>query len=84
MALDDAQLDGLVAEAAAILDDAAKPFMAGHRAESAVAKLGNDFATEVDPLPVRASASAASQLRRGRAHFLPLSGGGESGSTNCD
>jgi len=48
VALDDAQLDGLVAEAAAILDDAAKPFMAGHRAESAVAKLGNDFATEVD------------------------------------
>ncbi len=31
-----------------ILDAAAKPFVAGHRAKSAVAKLGNDFATEVD------------------------------------
>ena len=38
MALDEADLDALVAEAAAILDDAAKPFVAGHRAESAVAK----------------------------------------------
>ena len=46
MALDD--IDALVAEAAAILDDAAKPFVAGHRAESAVQKKGNDFATEVD------------------------------------
>ncbi|MCW2512879.1 MAG: Inositol-phosphate phosphatase [Mycobacterium sp.] len=48
MALDDADLEGLVAEAAAILDLAAKPFVAGHRAQSAVAKKGNDFATEVD------------------------------------
>jgi myo-inositol-1(or 4)-monophosphatase len=48
MALDEAQLDALVAEAAAILDDAAKPFVAGHRAQSAVAKKGTDFATEVD------------------------------------
>lgn len=38
----------LVAEAAAILDRAAEPFVAGHRAESAVQKKGNDFATEVD------------------------------------
>jgi myo-inositol-1(or 4)-monophosphatase len=48
MALDDADLEGLVAAAAAILDAAAKPFVAGHRAQSAVAKKGNDFATEVD------------------------------------
>jgi myo-inositol-1(or 4)-monophosphatase len=48
MALDDADLEGLVAEATVILDAAAKPFVAGHRAQSAVAKKGNDFATEVD------------------------------------
>ena len=48
MALGTADLDALVAEAAAILDDAAKPFVEGHRAESAVLKKGNDFATEVD------------------------------------
>jgi myo-inositol-1(or 4)-monophosphatase len=48
MALDDPDLGALVATASAILDEAAKPFLAGHRAESAVAKKGNDFATEVD------------------------------------
>jgi myo-inositol-1(or 4)-monophosphatase len=48
MALDDTDLDALVTIASAILDDAAKPFIAGHRAESAVRKKGNDFATEVD------------------------------------
>ncbi len=48
MALDETDLDALVAEAAAILDDAAKPFVSGHRAASAVPKKGNDFATEVD------------------------------------
>jgi myo-inositol-1(or 4)-monophosphatase len=52
MALDDADLgadlDALVAQAAAILDAAAKPFIEGHGAESAVQKKGNDFATEVD------------------------------------
>ena len=32
----------------AILDEAATPFVEGHRAESAVQKKGNDFATEVD------------------------------------
>ena len=48
MALDEADLTGLVAEAAVILDAAAKPFVAGHRAQAAVAKMGNDFATEVD------------------------------------
>ena len=41
-------LESLVADASAILDEAAMPFLAGHRAQSAVAKKGNDFATEVD------------------------------------
>ncbi|GAB4605916.1 inositol monophosphatase family protein [Mycobacterium avium subsp. hominissuis] len=41
-------LDALVARASAILDDASKPFLAGHRADSAVRKKGNDFATDVD------------------------------------
>lgn len=48
MGVDDPDLDGLVSEAARILDAAAEPFIAGHRAESAVQKKGNDFATEVD------------------------------------
>ena len=48
MALDETDLDALVAQAAAILDAAAKPFVEGHRADSAVQKKGNDFATEVD------------------------------------
>ena len=48
MALDETDLDALVSEAAAILDEAAKPFVSGHRADSAVPKKGNDFATEVD------------------------------------
>ncbi|UMB71745.1 inositol monophosphatase family protein [Mycobacterium paraterrae] len=37
-----------VEHAAAILDAAAKPFVAGHRADSAVSKRGDDFATKVD------------------------------------
>ncbi len=41
-------LDALVAEASAILDAATEPFLAGHRADSAVAKKGDDFATKVD------------------------------------
>jgi myo-inositol-1(or 4)-monophosphatase len=41
-------LDALVAEASAILDAATKPFIAGHRADSAVSKRGDDFATSVD------------------------------------
>jgi myo-inositol-1(or 4)-monophosphatase len=41
-------LEALVAQAAAILDRAAVPFVAGHRADAAVRKQGNDFATEVD------------------------------------
>lgn len=41
-------VDALVAEASAILDAAADPFIAGHRADSAVSKRGDDFATKVD------------------------------------
>jgi myo-inositol-1(or 4)-monophosphatase len=41
-------LDGLVTEAAKILDVAAERFIEGHGADSAVRKKGNDFATEVD------------------------------------
>ena len=41
-------LDALVTEASAILDAAAEPFIAGHRADSAVRKRGDDFATQVD------------------------------------
>lgn len=46
--LEPAQLLELVATAAEVLDDASVPFVAGHRADSAVRKQGNDFATEVD------------------------------------
>src|SRR6478609_11814491 len=48
MTADDSDLDALIATASAILDEAARPFVAGHRADSAVRKKGNDFATEVD------------------------------------
>lgn len=41
-------LHALMAEASAILDVAAVPFLAGRRADSAVRKKGDDFATEVD------------------------------------
>ncbi|HTQ17761.1 inositol monophosphatase [Mycobacterium sp.] len=41
-------LNGLVEEASAILDAAVPRFLDGHRADSAVRKKGNDFATEVD------------------------------------
>lgn len=41
-------LGALVAEASAILDAATAPFLAGHRAHSAVRKKGDDFATEAD------------------------------------
>jgi myo-inositol-1(or 4)-monophosphatase len=41
-------LDALMAEASAILDAATEPFIAGHRADSAVSKWGDDFATKVD------------------------------------
>jgi myo-inositol-1(or 4)-monophosphatase len=46
--VDPQQLDELLATAAGVLDAASAQFIAGHRAESAVAKKGNDFATEVD------------------------------------
>lgn len=42
------QLSGLLDLAAGILDEVSDEFIAGHRADSAVTKLGNDFATEVD------------------------------------
>jgi myo-inositol-1(or 4)-monophosphatase len=48
MATRTTDLDGLVTEAAKILDKAANRFVEGHGAESAVRKKGNDFATEVD------------------------------------
>ena len=41
-------LGGLVEKASAILDAATEPFIAGHRADSAVSKRGDDFATKVD------------------------------------
>lgn len=42
------ELNALVSVAAKILDAAVPRFLDGHRADSAVAKKGNDFATEVD------------------------------------
>ena len=48
MTPDTSDLAALVATAATILDAVSVEFIAGHRAESAVAKKGNDFATEVD------------------------------------
>lgn len=47
-ALDPSKLAALVDAATEILDAASVPFIAGHRADSAVSKQGNDFATEVD------------------------------------
>jgi len=44
----DKQVALWVEQASAILDAAAKPFVAGHRADSAVSKRGDDFATKVD------------------------------------
>jgi myo-inositol-1(or 4)-monophosphatase len=41
-------LEKLVAQASAILDAAVPRFLDGHRADSAVRKKGNDFATEID------------------------------------
>ncbi|MDX1872778.1 inositol monophosphatase [Mycolicibacterium sp. 120266] len=46
--MDPIRLDALVATAADILDAASAQFIAGHRADSAVRKKGNDFATEID------------------------------------
>ncbi|MBW0014297.1 inositol monophosphatase [Mycobacterium sp.] len=44
----EARVAPLVDKAAAILDAAVPTFLEGHRADSAVAKKGNDFATEID------------------------------------
>jgi myo-inositol-1(or 4)-monophosphatase len=44
----DALVTPLVEKASAILDAAVPRFREGHRADSAIAKKGNDFATEVD------------------------------------
>lgn len=41
-------LDTLVGEAAALLDEVAVQFVEGHRADPAVRKKGNDFATHMD------------------------------------
>lgn len=46
--LDTDQLNDLLATAAGILDSASPQFVNGHRADSAVEKKGNDFATDVD------------------------------------
>jgi myo-inositol-1(or 4)-monophosphatase len=46
--MDADRLTDLVATATAVLDGASAQFVAGHRADSAVRKQGNDFATEVD------------------------------------
>jgi myo-inositol-1(or 4)-monophosphatase len=43
-----ADFDALIVEASAILDSVVERFLVGHRADSAVRKKGNDFATEVD------------------------------------
>jgi myo-inositol-1(or 4)-monophosphatase len=48
MTADSKDLDALVAKAADILDAASEQFLEGHRANSAVAKKGDDFATKVD------------------------------------
>lgn len=48
MTVDPQQLAELLTTAAGVLDAASTQFVAGHRADSAVAKKGNDFATEVD------------------------------------
>lgn len=46
--IEPARLAELVAAATGILDDAVAPFIAGHQADAAVRKKGNDFATEID------------------------------------
>jgi myo-inositol-1(or 4)-monophosphatase len=45
---DPGQIAAWLTTAAEILDGASKQFIVGHRADSAVAKKGNDFATEID------------------------------------
>jgi myo-inositol-1(or 4)-monophosphatase len=58
------KLAALVATATEVLDDASAPFVAGHRADSAVRKQGNDFATEVD-LAIERQVVAALNERTG-------------------
>lgn len=56
------KLAALVATASDVLDDASAPFVAGHRADSAVRKQGNDFATEVDLAIERQVVQALTEL----------------------
>jgi myo-inositol-1(or 4)-monophosphatase len=62
--MDANRLTALVATATAILDAASVQFVAGHRADSAVRKQGNDFATEVD-LAIERQVVAALQEQTG-------------------
>lgn len=55
-------LDALVGEAAAILDEVSIQFIEGHRADPAVRKKGNDFATEIDLAIERHVAEALESL----------------------
>ena len=64
MAPEPSQLTAWLYTAAEILDAASEPFIAGHRADSAVAKKGNDFATEVD-LAIERQVVAALRERTG-------------------
>lgn len=64
MAPDPSQLAAWLYTAADILDGAAEQFVAGHRADSAVAKKGNDFATEID-LAIERQVVAELNLRTG-------------------
>lgn len=57
-------LAALVEQASEILDDATGPFLAGHRADSAVRKKGNDFATDVD-LAIERQVVAALEMATG-------------------
>jgi myo-inositol-1(or 4)-monophosphatase len=54
----------LVEKASAILDAAVPQFLDGHRAQSAVAKKGNDFATDVD-LAIERQVAAALEAATG-------------------
>ncbi len=62
--MDANRLTALVSTATAILDAASVQFVAGHRADSAVRKQGNDFATEVD-LAIERQVVAALQEQTG-------------------
>lgn len=71
-------LDALVEKASSILDDATEPFLAGHRADSAVQKKGNDFATDVDLAIERQVVAALSEATGIGVH------GEEFGGTDVD